>query len=91
LAAASLDRRDVGKREGLVPFVSIVCYPCVVELRDEHYDTQHYKENPYFRKEKTRVKQASGTTNDIEKVSYVIIMRQGQGVVDELHLFKRSV
>jgi hypothetical protein len=53
LAAASSDRRDVGKGEALVPFVSIVCYPCVVEPRDEHYDTQHCKENPCFRKEKT--------------------------------------
>jgi hypothetical protein len=56
MAAASSDRRDIGKREALLPFVSIVCYPWVVEPRDEHYNTQHCKENPCFRKEKNRGK-----------------------------------
>ena len=67
LATPASDRRDVGKREALVPFVSIVCYPCVVEPRDEHYNTQHCKENPCFQRKINRAKQASGRAKCIVK------------------------
>jgi len=47
---ASSDRRYVGKGETLVPFVSIICYSCVVEPWDEHYHTQNCKENACIQK-----------------------------------------
>jgi hypothetical protein len=42
---ASSDRRNVGEREALVPFISIIGYSGIIKPWDVHYYTQNCKEN----------------------------------------------
>lgn len=66
---ASSDRRYVGKGETLVPFVSIICYSCVVEPWDEHYHTQNCKENACIQK-----KMGLEIRSRILKVYFILII-----------------